>query len=148
MSTKKVLRSKKAISPILATLLLIVIAVAAIVVTYAWIMTYMSSAGQQAGVILYKANVRFYDSSGTKKIDIDIGNSGTSNTQILVLYVGTTSTALQNQTATPSLPVSLTAGNIVRLTVTYTWTAGTTYYFKIIPSAGQQSLSFQEQAPL
>ncbi|HEY4674981.1 MAG TPA: archaellin/type IV pilin N-terminal domain-containing protein, partial [Candidatus Bathyarchaeia archaeon] len=55
------LRSKKAISPILATLLLIVIAVAAIVVTYAWIMTYMSSAGQQAGVQIYKGNVRFYD---------------------------------------------------------------------------------------
>ncbi|MGQ9744095.1 MAG: archaellin/type IV pilin N-terminal domain-containing protein, partial [Candidatus Bathycorpusculaceae bacterium] len=43
--TKNSLKSKKAISPILATLLLIVIAVAAIVVTYAWIMTYMTSAG-------------------------------------------------------------------------------------------------------
>src|SRR3990170_963076 len=40
MSIKKMLHSKKAISPILATLLLIVIAVAAIVVTYAWITTY------------------------------------------------------------------------------------------------------------
>ena len=34
------LRSRKGISPILATLLLIVIAVATVVVTYAWIMTY------------------------------------------------------------------------------------------------------------
>jgi len=41
MITKNMLKSKKAISPILATLLLIVIAVAAIVVTYAWVMTYM-----------------------------------------------------------------------------------------------------------
>lgn len=44
MSMKKFINSTKAISPILATLLLIVIAVAAIVVTYAWITTYMSSA--------------------------------------------------------------------------------------------------------
>ena len=52
MNAKTMLKSRMGISPILATLLLIVIAVAAIVVTYAWIMTYMSSAGQQAGVQL------------------------------------------------------------------------------------------------
>jgi flagellin-like protein len=148
MLNKRVLRSRKAISPILATLLLIVIAVAAIVVTYAWIMTYMSSTTQQAGVILYKANVRFYDDSGTKKIDIDIGNSGTSNTQLILVYIGTSSTTLQNKTTTPPLPASLAAGSTpVRVTITYTWNAGTVYYFKIVPSAGQQSLTFQEQAP-
>ena len=148
MAQKNMLKSKKAISPILATLLLIVIAVAAIVVTYAWIMTYMSSAGQQAGVILYKANVRFYEDYGVKKIDIDVGNSGTSDTQIIQVYIGTSSTNLENQTTTPTLPASLAAGSIVRLTVNYTWTAGNTYYFKIIPSAGQQSLGpFPEQAP-
>jgi flagellin-like protein len=147
--TKNLLKTKKAISPILATLLLIVIAVAAIVVTYAWIMTYMTSAGTQAGVILYKANVSFGAfPNGTKKIDIDVGNSGTSDTQIIQVYIGTSSATLQNQTTTPSLPVSLAAGKIVRLTVVYDWTAGTTYYFKIIPSAGQQPLGpFPEQAP-
>jgi flagellin-like protein len=148
MPTKNMLKTKKAISPILATLLLIVIAVAAIVVTYAWVMTYMTSAGQQAGVILYKANVRFYNDTGTLKIDIDIGNSGTSNTQIIQVYMGTSPTALQDKTTTPPLPVSLAAGSIARVTITYPWTAGTTYYFKIIPAAGQQALPFQEQAPI
>jgi len=38
---KSFLRSKKALSAVLATLLLIVVAVAAIVVTYAWVMSYM-----------------------------------------------------------------------------------------------------------
>ena len=147
MLTKNMLKSKKAISPILATLLLIVIAVAAIVVTYAWIMTYMSSAGQQAGVILFKSNVRFYTDVGTKKIDIDIGNSGTSNTQLIQVYVGTSPTALQNKTTTPPLPIPL-AGNaaIARATVNYNWTAGATCYFKIVSSAGQ-TLDFHEQAP-
>jgi flagellin-like protein len=146
MLNKKVLRSRKAISPILATLLLIVIAVAAIVVTYAWIMTYMGSTTQQAGVLIYKANVNFY-TNGTKKIDIDIGNSGTSNTAIIQVYFGTSSTALQNMTTTPALPVSLLAGKLVRVTITYSWNSGTVYYFKIVPTAGQQALSFQEQAP-
>jgi len=143
MLTKKLLKSKKAISPILATLLLIVIAVAAIVVTYAWIMTYMSSAGQQAGVMLYKANVNFYG-SGTK-IDIDTGNSGTSGTQIIQVYIGATTATLQNQTTTPSLPVTLAANSIARVTVDYNWTAGVTYHFKIVCSAGQ-TIEFPEQA--
>src|SRR3990170_1642965 len=91
MSIRKMLNSKKAISPILATLLLIVIAVAAIVVTYAWITTYMGNATQQAGFIPYKANVNF---RAGNLITIDIGNSGTSSGQVVQVYVGTSASAM------------------------------------------------------
>lgn len=138
-------KSKKAISPILATLLLVVIAVAAIVVTYAWIMMYMGNAGRQAGVMLYKANVNFY-SNGTR-IDIDVGNSGSSDTQIIQVYFGTSSATLQNQTTTPSLPVSLPAGSVTRVTITGPWTPGATYYFKVLSSTGQTLPPWAEQAP-
>jgi len=138
------LESKKAISPILATLLLIVIAVAAIVVTYAWVMTYMSSAGEQAGVRLYKSNINFYG-SGTK-IDIDILNSGTSNTELIKIYIGTSQGNRVEQTPTQGLPISLSAGDIATATIDYNWTAGTAYYFKIISSTGQ-ALEFPEQSP-
>ncbi len=147
MSTRKILNSKKAISPILATLLLIVIAVAAIVVTYAWISTYMGTTTQQAGVLLYKANVNFFTDGVTKKIAIDIGNSGTSNTQILQVYIGTSATSATSQTTTPATPIPLNAGAIASFNVTYTWAAGQTYYFRIVPTAGQQALPLQEQAP-
>ena len=140
------LKSRKAISPILATLLLIVIAVAAIVVTYAWIMTYMTGAGQQAGVRLFKLNVNFYTQDSTK-IDIDVGNSGTSDTQIILLYAGPSSTTLQNQTTTPTLPAALRAGSTQRITINYDWTGGVTYYFKVVSSAGQ-ALEWPEQAPM
>ena len=139
--TKKMPRSKKAISPILATLLLVVIAVAAIVVTYAWIMTYMARTTGQAGVVLYKANVNFYG-NGTK-IDIDVGNSGTSDTKIIQVYVGLSSSAMDNQTITP---VSLNADSVQRITVDYSWQNGVTYYFKVLTSTGQ-SLPWSEQAP-
>jgi flagellin-like protein len=138
------LKTKKAISPILATLLLIVIAVAAIVVTYAWIMTYMSNAQQQAGVMLWKVNVVFYD-NGT--IGIDTGNSGDASTQIIQVYVGNTSTTVQSQATTPPLPIVLAPKSIATVTVNYTWTAGATYYFKIVCSTGQ-ALEYPEQAPL
>ncbi len=143
MTKRKILKAKKAISPILATLLLIVIAVAAIVITYAWITTYMGSATQQAGFMPYKANVNFRTGD---IITIDVGNSGTSSGQIVQVYVGTSATQLDSKTPTPSLPKSITAGAIESFNVTYTWTAGETYYFKVVPNSGA-ALSFTEQAP-
>jgi flagellin-like protein len=139
----KILRSKRGISPILATLLLIVIAVAAITVTYAWIMTYMGSTTEQAGVILYKANVSFE----TGKMVIDIGNSGTSDTQLIAAYVGESSTTMQSKTTVPATPISLSAGSIATFNVTLSWTNSQTYYFKVVPSAGQQALTFEAKAP-
>jgi len=142
----KIARSRKAISPILATLLLIVIAVAAIVVTYAWIMTYMSNAGQQAGVKLYKANVNFYTQGGTKKIDVDIGNSGTSGTNITKIYCGTSEANRPEQTPSQTLPLVLNAGAIATVTINYNWTSGATFYFKVVSLAGQ-TMEWPEQAP-
>jgi hypothetical protein len=141
----KQLGSKKAITPILATLLLIVIAVGAIVVTYAWVMMYLNNAGRQAGIRLTKANVRFYGSANDK-IDIDIANEGTSDTQITQVYVGTSPSALQSITS-PSLPQPCVAGAApARITINYNWTLGATYYFKIIAS-GQILEPWSELAP-
>jgi flagellin-like protein len=147
MSIKRIFKSKKAISPILATLLLIVIAVAAIVVTYAWLTTYMTSTTGQAGVLPYKANVNFADNAGVKSITIDIGNSGTSNTQIVAVYIGTSESTTEAVTTSPATPIALNAGTIESFDVTYTWTAGETYYFRVVPEVGQLALTFQEQAP-
>ena len=58
----------------MATLLLIVIAIAAIIVTYAWITTYMSEATQQAGVMLDVENV--YWDSDAKITTIYVKNTG------------------------------------------------------------------------
>ena len=141
MTAKKV-KSKKAISPILATLLLVVIAVAAIVVTYAWIMTYMGHVTGQAGVLLYESNVRFY-SNGTQ-IDIAVGNSGTSDATIIQLYVGTSSSSMENQTITPQ---RLLAGSVDTLTVNYLWQPAAIYYFKVVVDSGQFLGPWSEQAP-
>ncbi len=139
---KRSSRSRKAISPILATLLLIVIAVAAIVVTYAWIMTYMG--GLQRDVRLYKAQVNFYG-NGTI-IDIDIGNSGSTSTTIIKVYVGTSEANRPEQTPTQTLPITLLGKNIVTVTLNYNWTKGQTYYFKVI--SPDQPFEWFEQAPL
>jgi flagellin-like protein len=139
MTTKNMLKSRKAISPILATLLLIVIAVAAIVVTYAWIMTYMGSAGQQAGVMLRKdANCLW--TSGN--ITIYVRNVGTSDAEIDKVYINS-----QPQTFTCS-PSQIVAkdGGVVTIVVSYQWDPDTTYHFQISPKLGEP-LSFNEKSP-
>ena len=147
MLSKNMLKSKKGISPILATLLLIVIAVAAIVVTYAWVMTYMGTTTQQAGFIPYKANVAF-----TKEdtVVIDIGNSGTSSGKLTGIYIGSSSSTLISQsTITPTLSATpIDASTIASFTVTYKdgFKSGVTYYFKVVPSSGA-ALEFQAVAP-
>jgi flagellin-like protein len=152
MSIKRMLRSRKAISPILATLLLIVIAVAAIVVTYAWIMTYMGSTTQQAGVILYKENARFE----TGKTVITVGNQGTGDTRLVRVWLGDSSGNMTDVTSDTDITGSgtpLNAGSTATITINWpndidsTWQAGTTYYFRIVPSPGQ-FMEFQEKAPL
>ena len=154
MNLKKLLNSKKAISPILATLLLIVIAVAAIVVTYAWITTYMGSATSQAGVMLYKENIRF-DEAESKTI-LTIGNSGTEDTRIVRVWLGNSSTTMMDVTSNVDEIVgagaALNGGSIAELTINWpndvanNWEPGENYYFRIVPNPGQ-FIEIQEQAP-
>jgi flagellin-like protein len=144
MITPRILHSKKAISPILATLLLVVIAVSAIVMTYAWMNSYMDDTKGKLSVQPYEANVAFLDKG--KTIQIDIGNSGTTDTTIIGVYIGADESAATIQKTTPTT-LPLKADAIESFKVTYSWVAGQTYYFKIVTEAGTEPLTFQEQAP-
>ncbi|MEM0357347.1 MAG: archaellin/type IV pilin N-terminal domain-containing protein [Candidatus Bathyarchaeia archaeon] len=145
----KTLKSRTGISPILATLLLIVIAVAAIVVTYAWIMTYMSSAGHSAGVIIQVENVRFYGepSNAQNRTDVTVRNTGTSDTNIVRIYMGTSQANLVEVTAYSNIGSGkhLPAKSAVTITITWpnpvgnTWNMQQTYYFKVISDTGQEA---------
>jgi hypothetical protein len=100
--------------------------------------------GGQAGVMLYKANTNFYNRNGTLKIDVDIGNSGTQDTTLTALFIGTSAANMQNMSI---IPVPLPAGNVARITVAYNWTKATTYYFKVQSSMGQ-TFDWPEMAPV
>jgi flagellin-like protein len=140
----KTSRSRKAISPILATLLLIVIAVAAIVVTYAWVMTYVGSTTSQAGILLKEDNINWPSGS----IVITVRNTGTSDGTIDAVYVGTNGnlTLQTGLTYSPTSKIASKNGGTITITVTYPWSSKTTYYFKIAPVVGE-SLAFQETSP-
>lgn len=145
---KKILRSKKGISPILATLLLIVIAVAAVIVTYAWVMTFTGTQTQQAGVMLAQENVSWPTASSIKVV---IKNTGMSNAKITGVYLGTSSANLNLTIAAVSptpggSSATINAGSTSTFTITYTWTANTRYYFKFATDTAV-SLEFSEKSP-
>ena len=144
----KILKSKKGISPILATLLLIVIAVAAVIVTYAWVMTFTASTTSQAGAILKVDNVRFYTEVSTDYVEVILRNSGTGDAQVDTVYAGTTVSNLETQTAVAYSPSSLgivTACSTLNVTITYDWTDGTTYHFKMTTEEGFE-IPFRREA--
>jgi flagellin-like protein len=141
---KRILRSKKGISPILATLLLIVIAVAAVIVTYAWVMTFTGAQTQQAGIMLSQENVSWPTST---RISIVIRNTGTSNAKITAAYIGTTSTNVATATvSSPTLPATVNAGSSATFNITYTWSANTRYYFKFATDT-PATLEFSSLSP-
>jgi flagellin-like protein len=139
MPPKNMLKSKKAISPILATLLLIVIAVAAIVVTYAWVMTYMTSTTTQAGVMLKKDTLTCEWKPGN--VTIYIRNIGTSDAEIDKVYINSAPQSLV--TYTPVSKIVNKDGGTITIVVTYNWQADTEYHFQISPKLGEP-LSFDE----
>jgi len=139
------LKSKKGISPILATLLLIVIAVAAVIVTYAWVMTFTGTQTQQAGVLLIKENVSWPTNTS---INIVIRNTGTSNGKVTAVYIGTSSTNLASASLSSpaTLPATVNAGDSATFTLTKTWDPNTRYYFKFATDT-PAALEFSEKSP-
>ena len=151
-------RSKKGISPILATLLLIAIAVGAILITYAWVITFTSTQTQQSGAIITLENIRFYNVSTTYYTEIVLRNSGTSSAKIASVYWSSSSFSALAKVGTSEYTMVPTTGLVdalssVNITITWggtvtpsAWTSGSTYYFKVVTEAGQY-LEFIGKAP-
>lgn len=144
----RVLKSKRGISPILATLLLIVIAVAAIIVTYAWVMAFMGAQTGAGGTVLSMENISWNTTNSTTSITIR--NIGTSHATIVRLYAGETDSNLIHVTVSTDIYAgkTLPAEQAVIIVLNWpnalsaSWTSGEIYHFKVVPEAGAE-LSFQ-----
>jgi CTP:molybdopterin cytidylyltransferase MocA len=123
-----------------------VIAVAAVIVTYAWVMTFTSTQTQQAGVILVEENIAWPSST---TIQVTIRNTGTSNAKIVSAYQGTDSNNLAVVSdVNPSLPQNVNAGQSTTLTLTLSsaWSTNTMYYFKFATDT-PAVLQFGQKSP-
>lgn len=134
-------KSRKGISPILATLLLVVISVAAIMVTYAWIMTFLGSQTEAGGVLLDVENVSW--DFNTNTTSIVVRNVGTSDAKLVRLYAGTSANNLLDVSSDTSFGTAVLAVDDT-LTVVLSWPNtlanmwedSETYHFKIVSQPG------------
>ena len=129
----KILKAKRGISTIIAVLLMIVIAVAAAVITYIWIMGYLGGTMTKIAETSEQENI-YIDSVG--KIDAD-------NIQVVVRNVGdrivTLSMVYVDGIVASNPTDTIEPGNTATLTVLLTWTSGTPYTIKVVCEFGGSS---------
>jgi len=133
---RRMLKSKEGISPILATLLLIVIAVAAVIVTYAWVMTFTSAQTTTAGKMIK------FDSavinSASDMVTVYVRNWGTEHVTLDTVFVdGMDYTQfVDSPTGFPTAGCSLPTEDVVTIILNGTqagldFNAGSTYEVKV-----------------
>ena len=118
------LRSKRAISPILATLLLIVIVVAASIVAYVWIQSSTGNLTSTAGRFIVLENV-YWDKAGN--IGITVRNTGSAGLTIDKVYID----GLGH-----SVEYIVSAGDSETITIEYVWVSGQRYNLKVVDKSG------------
>jgi len=129
---KRILSSKKGISPILATLLLIVIAVAAVIVTYAWVMTFTTTQTSTAGKMIKFDSAVINSANGN--VTVYVRNTGTEAVTIDKIYID--GTDYPTYTTGLSATSNLNAGGVRTVTLDgaaagKTFSSGSYYKVKI-----------------
>jgi len=123
------MKNKKAISPVLAVLLMIAVAVAAALITYAWVMTYLSSTTSRAGHAIQIQSVAFTSTTAT----VYVQNVGDGT---IILSDGYLDGTLQaDLSAMPPLLEGDTA-TVTIGAITPPFEAGQDYYLKIVCEDG------------
>ena len=116
-SIRKFRRNSRAISPVIATLLMIAIAVVASLVTYAWVMGYMNFTTEKTGKAIQIQSVSNQTSANTLTIYVqNVGDSAVKFTPQSVFING----AAANSNATSTLA----AGSTNAILATFTQPPG------------------------
>ncbi|MCS7105293.1 MAG: hypothetical protein NZ954_06990 [Thermofilaceae archaeon] len=133
---------RKGVSPVIATLLLIVIAVAAAVLTYIWVTGYMGTLQAQAGTqqVQERVKIEGVKISGNKLSELYVRNIGDVRLNISAVYLLDSAGATIGQS-------TLTGGQIVGPEALATITslpqeslnAGETYIVKVVTTRGTEA---------
>jgi len=128
----KILKSKKALSPVIAAIILIAVTVAVSIAVAAWMgaLTFTFMATEQLQI----TNMEFQ--SSPKAIIITANNTGTTPVTISEVWInGEKQTT--NVTYNPSSGIAAANSGLV-ITVTYDWDNGSNYQVKLVSSKGNQ----------
>jgi hypothetical protein len=101
----------------------------------------------QAGAHLSYAVPPDFSGSAQNEISIDIQNTGTADAHLIRIYIGTSSSTMQNQNSSSLPEICAADGGIATITVNYNWTLGATYYFQVVAQE-QTAGPWAFQAPI
>jgi flagellin-like protein len=127
----KIFKSKKALSPVVASIILIAVTVAVSIAVAAWMgaLTFTFMGTEQLTVRKISWT---WGAVGSRSFKIYVNNTGTKDVtinQVLVNYVGVVGTKVS-----PALPYILKTTQYVALIVTYDYTNGTNYDISVVTS--------------
>ena len=128
---KKLFKSKKALSPVVAAIILIAVTVAVSIAVAAWMgaLTFGFMGGSEQVKIV---GVQFTNSTGTPQIKVTLQNTGTADVVITSAKVG--DTVINDITVNPDSTVE--AGTSATVTFNYDWEAGKSYNVGVVTKAG------------
>ena len=127
------MRDKRAITPVLSSLLLTVIAVAGM--SIATSATYVITANLRETMSERVAAEDVWFNPATNTIDVYLRNVGKVNIHVQSVYV--------NHTSQPfNTPFNLELNEDGWLTIFYTWTSGNLYYIDIVTNRGTHIASY------
>jgi flagellin-like protein len=137
---RRLKKDAKGISPLIATLLLIAIAVAASVITYSWVMSMIGSQSTQAQTAVRIDNVAFNVTSDS--VSVTIRNIGSVSADIVT--VGVKLTSASSYTTADIIPArAIAVGTADEVTVSLTeldLQTGYNYDVKVITSTGFENV--------
>lgn len=117
------MKNKKAISPVLAVLLMIAVAVAAALVTYAWVMTYLSSTTGRAGHAVQIQSVDWIDAD---TVHVYVQNVGDGTVELTNSFID----GALNDIADQTIPEGTTV-QVIITDLAYNFLAGDDVYIKV-----------------
>ncbi len=123
---KKLLKNKKALSPVVAAIILIAVTVAVSIAVAAWMgaLTFTFMGTEELKI----TNVEFLSED---HVNITLQNTGTSPITINEIHISGSSNLLGS-------PITLPANTQQEVQVTYTWQNGYNYEVKVVTSKGNQ----------
>ena len=123
----KILKSRKALSPVVASIILIAVTVAVSIAVAAWMgaLTFTFMGTEELKI----TNVEFL--TGNQYINITLQNTGTSPITVTEIHVAGGANLLSSSK-------TLSANSQQEIQVTYAWVNGNNYQVKVVTSKGNQ----------
>lgn len=130
----------RAVSPVIATVLLIAVTIGAMALAYSWITSLQSPAQEKGSEV---AGRQLQEVSGAIKIESAVLNTTSGGTSVIyirnvgaILLSGFTLYVNGELDSLASAPSNLTQGQLGNITTTRSFTSGSTYTFKVTSAQG------------